>query len=229
MRRVRIDRDAGSGSESRTSVRPSRESRPERCTNSPVDPLVVVPVKPFASGLTRLSEILDQSQRANVARALAELCLQATIRSGLEAAVVCTDPAMQAWATSLGALAIEEDDRRPPGVDRAAIAGSTFASRMGRPWIVLHADLPLIRPADLESLAAGMSHHDSVIAPSYDGGTAALGGRGDGFAFSYGPGSFRRHLAASAAHHPLIVFRPGLAMDIDRPEDFHLARSWGVV
>ena len=58
---------------------------------------------------------------------------------------------------------------------------------------------------DLAALLAGIDEQGAVVAPSADGGTSALGGKGDAF-FSYGPGSFHRHLGSSPT--AAIVARP---------------------
>ena len=59
-----------------------------------------------------------------------------------------------------------------------------------------------------------------VLAPSYDGGTSALGGRGP-FQFAYGVASFHRHLHAGRA--PSVVSSLGFQLDIDSPDDLFVA------
>ena len=82
-------------------------------------------------------------------------------------------------------------------------------------------------PAPLEvaltrrAVVAVVSGGGWVIAPSADGGTSALGGRGEA-RFAYGRGSFRRHLG----RHPQcqVVTSPGLLHDIDSFADLESAR-----
>ena len=65
-----------------------------------------------------------------------------------------------------------------------------------------------------------------VLAPSSDGGTSLIGGSGDpGFDFAYGVGSFHRHLARLRRCSPKVVFRLGLALDLDHPSDLEAALS----
>ena len=97
------------------------------------------------------------------------------------------------------------------GLDGAA--GAVVAASR-RSWAVLHADLPLLRPEDL--VAVWEADAPAVLAPSRDGGTSLFCGSGP-MRFSYGPGSFPRHLAR--APDAAIVSRPGLALDLDTPAD----------
>ena len=101
----------------------------------------------------------------------------------------------------------------PGGLDGAAraVVGAAHG-----PWAVLHADLPLLHHDDLGVALAAADEVGWAIAPSSDGGTSFLAGIGD-FPFSYGSGSFHRHLAA----HPgaAVVVRRGLAVDLDTPAD----------
>ncbi len=100
------------------------------------------------------------------------------------------------------------------GLDAAA--GAVVAAAHGAPWLVCHADLPLIDVADLSACLDVVRRGRTVLAPSFDGGTNLLGGTGP-FQFSYGPGSFHRHL--TRAVDPEIVIRIGLTWDLDRAVD----------
>jgi 2-phospho-L-lactate guanylyltransferase (CobY/MobA/RfbA family) len=62
----------------------------------------------------------------------------------------------------------------------------------------------------------------SAIVPSYDGGTNVIGGHADDFPFSFGPGSFQRHLAKAPS--AVVVTLPRLVLDLDTPRDLALAR-----
>ncbi len=61
-----------------------------------------------------------------------------------------------------------------------------------------------------------------VIGPSRDGGTNALAASGPAIDFSYGPGSFHRHV--HVMDRPEVVVRTGLALDLDNPDDLAHAR-----
>jgi 2-phospho-L-lactate guanylyltransferase (CobY/MobA/RfbA family) len=89
------------------------------------------------------------------------------------------------------------------------------------PWIVLHADLPLLTGPELEAVETTRVDRGWAIAPSADGGTTALGGSGPAV-FTYGPGSFRRHLGRFPEAG--IIVRTGLLHDVDSYSDLASAR-----
>ena len=75
---------------------------------------------------------------------------------------------------------------------------------------------PTVSSTDLEWLAEVVASGRSVLSPSADGGTSAVGSSLP-IEFQYGPGSFHRHLAQLS--DPTIVVSPGLGLDIDRYRD----------
>ena len=93
--------------------------------------------------------------------------------------------------------------------------------------VVLHGDLPNLSAEDVLALLAGLgavaAGRGVAIAPDRTGaGTNGLGLRPPGaIAFRFGTGSFAAHLSeAEAAGAALsVVERPGLAFDLDTPED----------
>jgi 2-phospho-L-lactate guanylyltransferase len=96
-------------------------------------------------------------------------------------------------------------------------------------WAVVHADLPLLTPQDLDAIrhAAGAGGR-IVLSPSHNGGTSAIAGSTPTFPFRYGPGSFRRHLATVGGDVRVVV-RRGLAVDVDQPGDLAAARRLGAL
>jgi len=143
---------------------------------------------------------------------LAEHTVGVIHRAGLRVLVVSSDSAVTAWS----AAHVEEIVPEPSagGLDAAALAGISAARG---PWMVVHADLPALTSEDV-AVAAQFAARTTVIAPSRDGGTSLIGGNGGPQSFSYGPGSFRRHLSA-ARGQAIILVRRGLALDLDRPWD----------
>ena len=102
------------------------------------------------------------------------------------------------------------------GLNGAAAVGIAWAMTSGSSWLVLHADLALVRTADLDALRTELDSGREVIAPSADGGTSAIGAARS-FDFSYGPGSFHKHLPR--LNDPTIVATPGLLHDVDSERD----------
>ena len=177
---------------------------------------VVVPVRAFAGGKSRLGSFLDAGQRADLLRTMAERVVMAA--DPLPVAVVSSAPEVRAWAAALG-LALLED---PGGLDEAARAGQHWAAgqRIGR-VVIAHADLPLAQ--GLVSVARDGTRPVIAAVPCHrDDGTPVLSLPTTApFVFAYGPGSFRRH-AAEARRLGLgfrVIRDPVLAHDVDAPAD----------
>lgn len=175
--------------------------------------VAIVPVKSFELGNLRLSETLAAEQRIMLGRNFAQHIVHVVEESGMLPLIVAGDAAVTEWALRSGVPSLEDPGT---GLDDAAGEGTKWAAHSSSPWLVLHSDLPLLTTADLELLEGGMRDSGWVIAPSADGGTSALGGEGS-FSFSYGPGSFTRHLARAPGSR--IVTRLGLLHDVDSPGD----------
>jgi len=180
----------------------------------------LIPIRSFY-GMTRLSHRLDSRDRARLARDLADLTIRAALDAGTRVSVITADEEVQRWAAAAGTDVVVERFSR--GLNAAATAGTKGVG--SDPWLVIHADLPTVDAGDIRE-AAHLVRGGHVIAPSHDGGTSVIGGTGSGFPFRYGPGSFRRHLAAISGDATILI-RPGLALDLDRPGDLSVFRRLG--
>jgi len=179
-------------------------------------------VKPFGVAKARLAPVLDTTTRSRIGVAIAARTAALVADAAGDVVIVTGDPGVARWAEALGHDIVDERTAEGHGLDRAARAVAAYATRLGRPWAIVHADLPLVSLADLTAVFEAGLHHGAV-APSYDGGTNVLAHRGDDIQFAYGPGSFHRHV--SAAPGAAVVVRPGLALDLDTPEDLaHITR-----
>lgn len=184
---------------------------------------LLLPVKPFSRGKSRLAPMLDDAERAALSQAMFTHVLTTAQRAGdlAGAIVISHDHDVLALARRLGAIAlIEQAHDLNLALDqarRAAIALGADAI------LVLPADLPLLNAADLRELYALAAADPSVVmAPSHDGGTnALLLHPANLIEFAFGANSFRRHqeLARAANVQPTVLDTPGLALDIDRPDD----------
>ena len=164
---------------------------------------LIVPIRSF-HGMTRLAPILDSDARRSLLRTLAGGVVRAGLDAGLDVIVVTSDHEVRAWAESLGV-----DVREDPGEGLDTAAGSATSGIEG-PWIVAHADLPMVHATALRHVAELARTGRTVLVPSLDGGTTIVGSTG-AFPFSYGPGSFHRHLAAA----PTAVVAPSAALSVD--------------
>jgi 2-phospho-L-lactate guanylyltransferase len=180
---------------------------------------VLVPVKAFAEAKLRLAPALSPERRAVLARTMAEHVL--TSARGLPSAVVCDDRGVADWARALGVLVLWEPGR---GLNGAVAAGVELLARAGARRVVVAAgDLPLAD--DLGSIAGDTG---VTIVPDHRGeGTNVLSLPTDRpFGFSYGPGSFSRHLAeARRLELPVrVVTGTPFAWDVDLPADLEVLR-----
>lgn len=179
-----------------------------------VDPVVLVPVKAFADAKARLAAALSPTEREALARFTAGRVVAAAAPAPVY--VACDDDTVAQWATDQGAHVLWH-----PGVGlNKAIADSVAdLVALGVAHVVIaHGDLP--RATGLAALATT----DCItLVPDHAGdGTNVLAlPLPTQFGFSYGVGSFHRHLAAALASGRRVRVRrdPLLALDIDTPDD----------
>lgn len=180
-------------------------------------PLLAVPVKRFYVAKRRLSSVLDGPARSRLGRNLAAHTLAIVREAGLEPIVLAADNEVARWAAETGAETMLDAGA---GLDDACSAVAGRASGEGRRWMVVHADLPLLTAAEVTEAVGVLASGASVVAPSKDGGTSLIGGHRP-LSFSYGPGSFQRHLGALGG--PTVLVRLGLALDLDDATDLAAA------
>ena len=179
---------------------------------------LVLPIRGL-TGMTRLSGILDPDERRELLTGLATRIIAAGRAAHLDLIVLTPDPAVGRWASEMGVRVVDDPGS---GLDDACTA--TVASLTG-PWIVAHADLPLVTAESLTTVNSALDGQP-VLAPSRDGGTNVVAGRG-AFPFAYGPGSFSRHL--SLVPDATVIVRPELAIDLDTEAEYRALTSSGVL
>lgn len=178
--------------------------------------LAAIPIKPFGVAKRRLSERLDPGARSRLGKAVAARTAEAATDAGALVAIVTADNGVARWARSQGYLTIDERLSPREGLNGAAEAAVFEATRRQRGWAIIHADLPLVTPAALGAVFA-LAAKSVVMVPAHDGGTNVIAGRGTAVRFSYGQGSFHRHLAAYP--NARVVSNPQLALDLDTVRD----------
>jgi 2-phospho-L-lactate guanylyltransferase len=178
---------------------------------------VVVPIRSFEAGKSRLGAHLDPGRRADLVRAMAENVVAAA--GPLPVAVVSNARDVRRWAAALGLTVLDD----PGTLNLAAATGLGWAASCGfRRVVVAHADLPLA--TSLAGVAVDGALPVVTAVPCHrDDGTPVLSlpTSATGFIFAYGPGSFRRHAAAARAAGLAFRVRRDrrLAHDVDAPED----------
>lgn len=181
--------------------------------------LTVIPFR--AGGKTRLPEEL----RREVALAMLGDVVEVALSVG-EVRVVTGDPAGRLVAGDLGARLVDD----PGGGQGAAVATALEGAR--GLCLVVNADVPRIRPSDLNALAVPALLGKLGIVEARDGTTNALGlPRADVFAPLYGPGSagqFRAHAVALGIDFEELAL-VNLRDDVDTLADLELLGARGGV
>jgi len=184
---------------------------------------LIIPVKPFGEGKSRLHHVLNADQRAALSRRLLRGVLDTVKESGLaeRILVISRDEAVLDLARAAGAVTVPETG---DGLNTAleAARGRAIESGAGA-VLILPADLPLVTVDDLARLHALAAEEEGVvIAPSRDGGTNALLLRPPHLLdFAYGPDSFQHHRQQAHAngYRCRTLESPTLAFDLDWPQD----------
>ena len=198
---------------------------------------VVLPVKGGPDAKSRLrsgaaGNSVDVTTAAGLAAGMSQDCLEAVRATpGVARAFVVTgDPATARTARALGADVVHQpaDD---PGLGAAVRRGLAAAGR--GPTAVLLADLPALRPADLQealdaaAAACRLGSRWVYVPDADDHGTVAVAAL-DPTALrpAFGPGSAAAHRAAGAG--TLLLDLPRLRRDVDTVDDLWAAVALGV-
>jgi 2-phospho-L-lactate guanylyltransferase len=185
----------------------------------------VMPVKTLRRAKQRLVGVLAARERAELARAMAEDVLSALAASPDLAGVllVTGDPEARRLAARYGARVLLDEKER--GHTAAASLGARTLALEGVAGMVqVPADTPLMTPEDIAALLGSHGEAPAItLAPAHDerGTNAVACSPADVMPLRFGGDSFVAHRRRARAHgiEPQIVRRPGLALDIDTPDD----------
>ena len=186
---------------------------------------VLLPVKTFSNAKQRLAPTVDAATRAGLARAMCTDVLTTLARTHVPERVVVFTAADEVieMARPFGFDVIRERS-----VDGHSAAVNEMVSELlfsATRILSIAIDLPRLIPSEID-FALDTASEPVTLIPSRDG----TGTNGVVFispariAMEYGEGSFRRHLskAAAAGHRADVMSLPGIAFDIDTPEDLNL-------
>jgi 2-phospho-L-lactate/phosphoenolpyruvate guanylyltransferase len=209
--------------------------------------MILVPVKILADAKQRLSDILSPEERVALAQAMCEDVLQTLAnwqsRTSMAVAVVTSDSFVSGLAARFKFDVIA--DANAGETSAIEMATAVCKARGARSTLVVPADIPLIDSGELQLIIESAPPDGTVLVPDAEGrGTnAALRSPGDLFPLRFGNDSFLPHQAAARATglRCVILRLPGIARDIDRPQDLHqlsaasgerqsqkLVRSWNL-
>jgi len=186
--------------------------------------VILVPVKNLSAAKQRLAAVLDQPSRTKLAQAMLHDVLTTLHgwKNRPQVAVVTGDPYAVTLATEYGFDIIADPDN-PGETGAIEMATRVCMDRGVDSTLIIPADIPLIQAWELEEIVKNAPAAGSVLVPAADGrGTnAAFRRPADLFRLRFGNDSFKpHHAAARATGKPCVVLNlPGIAVDVDNPED----------
>lgn len=186
---------------------------------------IVVPLRAFASGKTRLAANLSVDERRRIAEACARSVLGSAGAAGSDRVVVCEDDDTEQWALTIGARVVRVAVR---GLNESLAAAELSRHCAGDTVVIAHGDLPLAERL-IEDLTDVVTVTDEVVVVTdrHEDGTNVLVLPRRSVAdwrFGYGPGSKERHLAEASrlGLRARTVTHPRLSVDLDTADDLAL-------
>jgi 2-phospho-L-lactate guanylyltransferase len=182
-----------------------------------------VPVKEFAGAKQRLSTLLTAAQRQALAAAMLEDVLAALVEAPLAGIMVNTvDPLATDLARRYGAQVVT--DGAHDGHTGAVTAMARILAAEGHDMLTVPGDIPRVTAAEIAAVIEARRPAPSVtIVPAHDerGSNAVLCSPPLVMPLRFGDDSFLPHVASARdlGIEPTIVRLPGIALDIDQPED----------
>ena len=182
----------------------------------------IVPQKSLAAAKSRLGDILRTDARAALSlRLLRTVCASLRATPAVEEVIVMTpDPDVRAFAATCGVRSVPDPCA---GLNEAMLEVMRSLPARSHAVVIMAADLPLLRPADVAAFLAAGSPQTAAVAPARDGtGTnALLIPPATAIRPAFGPASLTRHRdhARALGLGVAEVNRAGLAFDLDTPTD----------
>ncbi|MER7151818.1 2-phospho-L-lactate guanylyltransferase [Streptomyces lydicus] len=192
---------------------------------------LVVPLKPLVRAKSRLSRAAGEEFRPRLALAFALDTVAAALACAnvRDVAVVTDDQLATERLVALGASVVP--DTPGAGLNAALAHGADVirSRRPGAPVAALNADLPALRPAELELVLHSASLFPrAFLADAADIGTTLLTATsGVELEPAFGGASRARHLA-SGAREIVAADVPSVRRDVDTGEDLRAALALGV-
>jgi 2-phospho-L-lactate guanylyltransferase len=188
--------------------------------------MILVPIKNTNTAKQRLASVLDQSARTKLAQAMLHDVLTAlhNWESRQAVGIVTSDLFAANLAEEYG-FEVIPDPENPGETGAIEMATRICVERGEDSTLVIPADIPLIQPWEFDEIMRHAPQQGSVLVPAGDGrGTnAAFRRPANLFPLRFGNDSFKpHHAAALVTGKPCVVLSlPGIAVDVDNPEDLH--------
>ena len=185
----------------------------------------VLPVKNFRTAKQRLVPVLRPYERRRLFRAMVEDVLTAlTSTPGLAGIVMVTRNAGAKRMARHHGVRVLVEKANTGHTEASTFGARTLAAEGAAGMIQVPGDLPKVTPDDIQAMLDAHGKAPAItIAPSRDdrGSNALASSPPDLLPLRFGDDSFFQHIARARdlGVEPAIVRRPGLALDIDTPDD----------
>lgn len=192
--------------------------------------MILIPVKNLKNAKQRLSAVLDQASRTELAQAMVHDVLETLAGcSGLPPVAVVTNDPLAAQLAEQFDFQIILDHANRSETDAIEMATALCQAQGANSTLVIPGDIPLIQAHELEEIFARAPAQGSLLVPAADGrGTNAAWRKPAAlFPLRFGNDSFQPHYAAAqATGQPCVLLSlPGIALDIDNPADLQQLAS----
>jgi 2-phospho-L-lactate guanylyltransferase len=197
----------------------------------------LIPVKGFRNAKQRLSRILSSAARELLAETMfRDVLRQVRIARGLVGTFVVTgDDQVAAMASALGAEVIREAEERGE-TSAVDFARQELQSAGWEAVLIVPADMPLVRAADIEQVLARVLERATapfaLLVPSHDrlGTNGLLLAPPGVIKLRFGYDSFSFHMGQVTAQGLPIRYMENehMALDIDEPKDLEQFLSYGL-
>ena len=184
-----------------------------------MDLQILIPLKRLAGAKQRLHPALGGDERRRLMLAMVEHVAREAVAADVGPVALCScEPLAPALARTYR-VGLVSDGELPWN------EGLDHARGLLAPEAVLYlaGDLPLLAASDVRALVTAMPERGIAIGRAHDGGTNALAVRpADVITPAFGSAAsalVHAQLAATAGIESVTLDRPGLALDVDTPDD----------
>lgn len=185
----------------------------------------VIPVKSLQAGKSRLTAVLQPTERAALTQQLLQRTLAVLQAAGIgQTVVVSRDTAVQQLAQAQGSLVLAEAESA--GMNGAIQEGVCLATLAGAEQVlILPSDLPFLTAVEVQALFEPSSPHQVTLCPDrHEQGTnGLLLPTTIAFPFQFGEGSLAKHVAAGYGRWGVRLVRmAGWQFDLDTAVDWQI-------
>lgn len=188
----------------------------------------IIPVNDPKLAKTRLSPLLSGQQRKALTFLMFRQVTQSVLRSKVcnEVHVTSPDRDVLAEARRMGARPVREYGRRNLNNALLKLLSAIQDEHDAATALIIHADLPLLKPRDIDDFARLARRYSVVIVPSRDrlGTTALATTPPTVLRPKFGASSFKKHLreAHKVSLSVKVYDNVRLGFDVDQPRDISI-------